>query len=166
MSERHLVGTERDPVQKCKAFVRSVAVLFLALYRGIKCMEPLSFDRPAETDVVKRFPKWMYPECARDLVYFLRLWRHQFPGFSSASGGLSILAKPTTFSLLLFFSVFSWLIASTFLYTMLCSTTNKLLCSHNTQILLYYHSFIFSPSLLMFAPKTHASKLKNILPQL
>ena len=31
-NERHLVGTERDPVPKWKAFVRSVVVLFLALY--------------------------------------------------------------------------------------------------------------------------------------
>ena len=33
MSERYLVGTDRDPVPSCKAFVMSVVVLFLALYR-------------------------------------------------------------------------------------------------------------------------------------
>ena len=33
MNERHLVGTDRDPVPACKAFVGSVVVLLLALYR-------------------------------------------------------------------------------------------------------------------------------------
>ena len=32
-SERHLVGTDRNPVPTCKVYVRSVVVLFLALYR-------------------------------------------------------------------------------------------------------------------------------------
>ena len=31
-------------------------MLFLALYRVFKNMEQLSFDSPAETDVVRRFP--------------------------------------------------------------------------------------------------------------
>ena len=33
-NERHLVGTDRDPVTTCKAFVKSVVVLFLVLYRA------------------------------------------------------------------------------------------------------------------------------------
>ena len=32
MRERHLVGTDGDPVPTCKVFVRSVVVLFLTLY--------------------------------------------------------------------------------------------------------------------------------------
>ena len=56
MNERHLVGTDRDPVPMRKAFVRNVVVLLLVLYMCIKCMEPLSFDSPAKTDVV-RSPK-------------------------------------------------------------------------------------------------------------
>ena len=43
------MGTDRDPVLKFKAFERSVVVLFLAIV-CIKCMEPLSFDSPAETE--------------------------------------------------------------------------------------------------------------------
>ena len=33
MSERNLVGTDRVPVPTCKAFVRNVVLLFLALNR-------------------------------------------------------------------------------------------------------------------------------------
>ena len=33
MSERHLMGTDRYPIPTCKAFVKSVVVLFLPLYR-------------------------------------------------------------------------------------------------------------------------------------
>ena len=33
MGEQHLMGTDQDLVPKCKAFVRSVFVLFLALDR-------------------------------------------------------------------------------------------------------------------------------------
>ena len=33
MSERGLMGTDRDPVPACKPFVKNVVVLFLALYR-------------------------------------------------------------------------------------------------------------------------------------
>ena len=40
-------------VTTCKAFGRSVVVLFLDLYRCIKCMEPLFFDSPAEAGVVR-----------------------------------------------------------------------------------------------------------------
>ena len=36
-------------------FVTDVAVLFLALYRVFKNMEPLYFDSLAETDVVRTF---------------------------------------------------------------------------------------------------------------
>ena len=54
MTKRHLVETDRDPVPSCKAFVRSVVVLFLCIL-CIKCMEPLSFDSPVETDVIRRF---------------------------------------------------------------------------------------------------------------
>ena len=49
--------TDRDSIPTCKAFVRSVAVLFLAFIVCIKCMEPLSFESPAEPDVVRRLPK-------------------------------------------------------------------------------------------------------------
>ena len=31
-------------------------MLFLGLYRAVQSMEQLSFDSPAETDVVKKFP--------------------------------------------------------------------------------------------------------------
>ena len=48
MSEQYLVGMDQDPVPTCKAFVRSVVVLFLALYH-------VYFDSPAEIDVVRRF---------------------------------------------------------------------------------------------------------------
>ena len=51
MSERNLVGTDQDPIPTCKEFVRSV-VLFVC----VKCIKPLSFDSPGETDVVRRFP--------------------------------------------------------------------------------------------------------------
>ena len=33
MNERHLVGTDRDPVPTCEEFVRSAVVLFMPLYR-------------------------------------------------------------------------------------------------------------------------------------
>ena len=56
ISERLLVGKDRDPVPTYKAFVRSVDVLFSALYRVYKCMETLSFDSLAETDIARRFP--------------------------------------------------------------------------------------------------------------
>ena len=56
LNERNLVGTDRDPVSKCKTFVRVVVVLSWFCIVCIKCMEPLHFDSPAETDVVRRFP--------------------------------------------------------------------------------------------------------------
>ena len=40
MSVRHLVGTDRDLVPTCKAFGRSVDVLFLALY-SVYSVHPL-----------------------------------------------------------------------------------------------------------------------------
>ena len=43
------MGTDRDPEKKRKAFVRSIVVLFLALYKCIKSMEPLSSDSHEET---------------------------------------------------------------------------------------------------------------------
>ena len=49
------MGTDRDPVPTCKAFGRSVVVLFMALYFVYLVMEPLSFDSPAENDLVRRF---------------------------------------------------------------------------------------------------------------
>ena len=55
-NERQLLGTDRNSVQTCKVFVRNVVVLFLAFYRVLKSMEPLSFDSSAETDVVRRSP--------------------------------------------------------------------------------------------------------------
>ena len=39
-----------------KRLLGNAVVLFLALYRVFKSMEPLSFDKPAETDVVRRLP--------------------------------------------------------------------------------------------------------------
>ena len=56
MSERQLLETDRDPVPTLQVFVRNVVALFLGLCRVFKTMEPLSFDTPAETDVVRRFP--------------------------------------------------------------------------------------------------------------
>ena len=56
LSERHLVGTDRDPDPTCKEFEGSVVVLSWICIACIKCMEPLSFDTPAQTDVVRRFP--------------------------------------------------------------------------------------------------------------
>ena len=56
ISERHLVGTDRDRVPTCKVFVRNVVMLFLYLYRVFKNKESLYFDSPAKTDVVRRFP--------------------------------------------------------------------------------------------------------------
>ena len=56
MNERHLVGTDRDPVPTCKGFVSSVVLLSWLCIVYIKCMEPLSFDSPTEIDVVSRFP--------------------------------------------------------------------------------------------------------------
>ena len=50
------VGNGPRSVPTCKAFERSVVVLFLALYRVLKSIEPLSLDSPGETDVVRRFP--------------------------------------------------------------------------------------------------------------
>ena len=38
-------------------------MLFLYLYRVFKCMELLSFNSSAETDVVKRFPTILCPPC-------------------------------------------------------------------------------------------------------
>ena len=32
-NKQHLVGTDREPVPTCNAFVRSLVVLFLAVYR-------------------------------------------------------------------------------------------------------------------------------------
>ena len=49
------MGMDEDPVPTYKVFVRSADVLFLAIV-CIKCMEPLSFDSPEETDIVRRFP--------------------------------------------------------------------------------------------------------------
>ena len=49
---------DRDLVPTSKVFVRNVVVLCLALYRVFKGMEPLTFDRPAETNVVRRFPAY------------------------------------------------------------------------------------------------------------
>ena len=46
-----------DSVPTCKVFVRNVVVLLLALYRVFKSMELVFFDSPAETDVVRRFPR-------------------------------------------------------------------------------------------------------------
>ena len=51
----NLVGTDRDQVSACNLFIRSVVMLFVTLYR-VYYMEPLSFDSPAETDIVRRFP--------------------------------------------------------------------------------------------------------------
>ena len=56
IKERHLVGTDRDPVLKCKAFVKSVIALSWLCIVCIKYMEPSSFDSLAETDVVRRLP--------------------------------------------------------------------------------------------------------------
>ena len=53
--ERHQLGTDLDPVLMCIAFVRNDVMFFLALYRVFKSMEPLYFDSPAETNVVRRF---------------------------------------------------------------------------------------------------------------
>ena len=50
-----MLGMDRDPVPKFKAFVRIVFVLFMALYHVFKSMEQLSFDSPTRTDVVRRF---------------------------------------------------------------------------------------------------------------
>ena len=50
------MGTDRDPVPKGKAFVRIVVVLLYLCILCIQGMEALSFDCPAKTYVVKRFP--------------------------------------------------------------------------------------------------------------
>ena len=55
ISERNLMGTDRYLVPTCKAFVRSVVLFSWLCIVCIKCMELLSFDSSAETDVVKRF---------------------------------------------------------------------------------------------------------------
>ena len=55
-NERQLLGVDRDLVPTCKVFVRNVVLLFFDLYRVFRSMELLSFDSPAETDVVRRFP--------------------------------------------------------------------------------------------------------------
>ena len=47
-NERHLLGTDRVVVPTCKGFVRCVVVLSWLCIVCIKCMEPLSFDSPAE----------------------------------------------------------------------------------------------------------------------
>ena len=48
---------ERTEIQfKPVIFVRNVVVLFLVLYHVFKRLELLSFDSPAETDKVRRFP--------------------------------------------------------------------------------------------------------------
>ena len=52
ISWRHLMGMDRDPVPMFKVFVRSVVALSWFCIACIKCMEPLSFGSPAETDVV------------------------------------------------------------------------------------------------------------------
>ena len=65
ISERRLVGTDRDPVLKFKAFVRSVVLSWLIIV-CMKCMEPLSFDNHAETEVVRRFlipQRFLCPSC-------------------------------------------------------------------------------------------------------
>ena len=58
MTERHLVGTDRDPVP-------SVVGLFLALCRVFKTMEPLSFDNPAK----KKIYIYIYKE--RESLHFM-----------------------------------------------------------------------------------------------
>ena len=46
MSERHLVGKDREPVPTCKAFVRSVVLLFLDLYRVYYVYGTIAFRQP------------------------------------------------------------------------------------------------------------------------
>ena len=46
------MGTDRDPVSTCKERCFVVP----GFVSCIKYMEPLSFNSPAETDVVRRFP--------------------------------------------------------------------------------------------------------------
>ena len=53
---QHLLGRYRDPVKSVQFFLRNFVVLFLDLHRVPKSMKPLSFDSPAETDVVRRLP--------------------------------------------------------------------------------------------------------------
>ena len=50
------MGMDRYQVPACKAFVRSDFVLSWLFIVCIKCMEPLSFDIPTETEVVRKFP--------------------------------------------------------------------------------------------------------------
>ena len=59
-NEGYLLGTDQYPVPTYNAFVRNVVAFFLASYRVFKCIEPLSFDSPVETDVVIRFPTYIY----------------------------------------------------------------------------------------------------------
>ena len=49
-------NASKDQLIRSVALVKNVVVLFLALCRVFKSMEPLTFDSLAETDVVRRFP--------------------------------------------------------------------------------------------------------------
>ena len=48
--------TDQQPASSSIGVVKNVVMLFLALFRLFKSMKPLSFDSPAETDVVRRLP--------------------------------------------------------------------------------------------------------------
>ena len=63
--ECHLLRTDQNPVPTCKMIVKNVVVLFFALYRVFKSMEPLSFDSPTlctlELDLSSFPNRWRLP---------------------------------------------------------------------------------------------------------
>ena len=57
--ERYLLVMDRDPVPMCITSV--MCCCYVVYWLSIVCcksMEPLCFDRPAESDVVRRFPTY------------------------------------------------------------------------------------------------------------
>ena len=69
MSERHLVGTDQDPVPMCNAFVKSIVVLFLALYRVYQVYGTAVFRQPCgnrRSQKVSYIRKGFYVHLDRD----------------------------------------------------------------------------------------------------
>ena len=61
-NECHLLGTDQDLLPMCKTFVKNycVVMLPLVLYHVLKSTEPLSFESPVETDVIRRSLIFIY----------------------------------------------------------------------------------------------------------